>query len=274
MEDEQKVLQNKLLDMAKIFHDFCVSHNLKYYMISGTMLGAIRHGGFIPWDDDIDFGMMREDYDRMLSLRNELPEGFTFNDHLSNKKFKYGFCKMYDENTTYIESAIDTHYIGGVYIDIFPFDNMGNDLQKALKMSKKIKRRKRIRSVLYTKGKRTTALKSFIVKTMQLVLPENYRWYEWPYKVLKRYKGTKSKYVANVYGAAQPLPIEFFGEPKLYKFEDTYLYGLEDYDGYLKATFGDYMTPPPVEAREKHAISYINYDLPYKEYVKEKENKG
>lgn len=115
----EDTLKQKLLDMAKVFHEFCMKHGLQYFMIGGTMLGAVRHKGFIPWDDDMDFGMLRKDYDRMMQLRTELPQGYSFNDYKTVKGYKYGFCKMYDENTTYIESAQDTKLIGGVYIDIF-----------------------------------------------------------------------------------------------------------------------------------------------------------
>lgn len=274
MNNDVKTLQAKLLEMAKYLHNFCVEHGIKYYMIGGTMLGAVRHKGFIPWDDDMDFGMLREDYDKLLSLKNELSVDYTLNDHISDKNFKYGFCKMYDENTTYIESVLDTDYVGGVYIDIFPLDNAGNDLEKAKKLHKKIKWRRRLRSILYTKGERKSKIKDVLVKVGQAILPESNKWFEWPYDVLKKYKGDDSRYLMNVYGAGYEKEIvekDVFGEPKLYEFEDTQFYGVADYDKYLTSLYGDYMTPPPDDKRKKHSISFVDYNMPYKQY---KEVKG
>ena len=71
MMNDAVLLKQKLLEMAKVFHKFCQENDIKYYMLGGTMLGAIRHKGFIPWDDDIDFGVPRKDYDRMLTLRDK-----------------------------------------------------------------------------------------------------------------------------------------------------------------------------------------------------------
>ncbi len=76
MDNNIKLTQNLLAEMAQVFHRFCVSHNLTYYMLGGTLLGAVRHRGFIPWDDDMDFGMPREDYERMLTLRHKIDDGF------------------------------------------------------------------------------------------------------------------------------------------------------------------------------------------------------
>lgn len=266
------LLKQKLLEMAKVFHKFCQENDIKYYMLGGTMLGAIRHKGFIPWDDDIDFGVPRKDYDRMLTLRDKLPDGYTFNVPSDGKHFKYGFCKMYDENTTYVESGLDTLFVGGVFIDVFPLDEIGDDLQKANKLSKKIHSKKRIISSIYQKGGRTTFLKSVAARCLQ-ILPESPKWFDMPYNVIKKFKGKSSLYWINVYGAAQPLPAKCFGEPKLYDFEDTQFYGVEDYDTYLKLSFGDYMQLPPEEERKGHSICYVDYNNPYKKFDKTNFNK-
>ena len=120
-------MQSKLLDMMKWFHGYCEENGLRYYALGGTALGAVRHGGFIPWDDDLDVGMPRADYDRMISLckngtgntryRIEAPG--------QNRDFIYPFCKAYDTETTLVENA-RIKAKRGVYIDIFPLDGIGN----------------------------------------------------------------------------------------------------------------------------------------------------
>lgn len=273
--NNEDTLKQKLLDMAKVFHEFCMKHGLQYFMIGGTMLGAVRHKGFIPWDDDMDFGMLRKDYDRMMQLRTELPQGYSFNDYKTVKGYKYGFCKMYDENTTYIESAQDTKLIGGVYIDIFPLDNIGNDLETAEKRMTTIRRRKWIINGIYQKGKRTTFLKTAGTKVLQR-LPETPRWFDWPYRAVEKYKNVQTEYITNVYGVAnerEVIPLSYVGTPKLYDFEDTQFYGVEKYDEYLTRIYGDYMTPPPEDKRGGHSICYVDYNKPYKEYIRENQRK-
>ncbi len=269
--EEIRIIQERLLEMAKVFHNFCVENDIKYYMCGGTMLGAVRHGGFIPWDDDMDFCMLRKDYEKLIAMKDKLSGDYSLNFHFSNKNYKYGFCKMYDERTTYIEVSQATKFIGGVFIDIFPLDNIGNDAEKARKAQLKIYRRRRIVSGIYQKGKRTTLVKTLISGMLQL-LPKTQKWFDWPYKVIKKYKGKDTVYVTNVFGSDKGrgvLPVESFGEPILYHFEDTQLYGLEKYDAYLSICYGDYMTPPPPEKRVAHSIGYIDFNVPYKKYIEE-----
>lgn len=275
MNDTQRI-QQRLLIMAKVFHEFCEKHGLKYYMLGGTMLGAVRHKGFIPWDDDIDFGMMREDYEKFLSLRDEYPSGYSLNDYKSDKNFKYGFCKIYDENSTYIEKLCKVELIGGIFIDVFPLDNIGDDFDKAIALSKKIRSRKKIVNAIMYKGARLTLAKTIISGALQ-IMPKTNKWYDWIYNTIGKYKNKDSKYITNVFGAShekETVAKEVFGEPRLYDFEDTKFYGVADYDKYLSRMYGDYMTPPPEDKRGGHSICHVEFDKPYKEYIKEKtENK-
>ena len=195
MENE---IQRKVVEMAKVFHDFCDKYGLKYYMLGGTMLGAVRHKGIIPWDDDMDFGMPREDYDRLIALKDKLDHKYTFNVHTDNPNYKYGFCKMYDESTTYLEQLTDeTQFVGGVYIDIFPLDYIGKDYNKAIKIAKKIFFRRKIVQGIFANGKRSTLAKDFGVKILQL-LPKKQKWFDYPYKLIKKYDKDNSDYYINV----------------------------------------------------------------------------
>ena len=100
-------MQKKLVDMLQWYHEFCKKHNLNYYAVGGTCLGAVRHQGFIPWDDDIDVGMPREDYNRFEALMKE--EGnsgkYVLEMPFENKDFVYAYGKLYDTTTTLIENT-------------------------------------------------------------------------------------------------------------------------------------------------------------------------
>ena len=113
-------------DLLKEYIDFCEKHNLTYFLMAGTLLGAIRHKGFIPWDDDIDVAMPREDYDRFCELAaKEFTGDIFFQSYKTDKHFPYVFSKLRNTNTTFIEAVykhVDMNH--GVYIDIFPIDGI------------------------------------------------------------------------------------------------------------------------------------------------------
>lgn len=119
--NQLSALQSRLLLILKWYHEFCTQNNLRYYLLGGTMLGAARHSGFIPWDDDIDVGMPRRDYEQFLKLtQNKRFGNFTIEDmHTKNKDYCYGYAKIYDVNSTLVEN---TRYKikRGIYIDLFP----------------------------------------------------------------------------------------------------------------------------------------------------------
>ena len=114
-------MQTRLREMMQSFHGFCVKHNLRYYLVAGTCLGAVRHKGFIPWDDDIDVGMPRADYNRFIELvkTEKMGENYAVEDPLENDDYIYAFAKMYDTSTTLIENTANK-LKRGIYIDIFP----------------------------------------------------------------------------------------------------------------------------------------------------------
>ena len=132
-QNELTALQERLLEMIKWFHEYSISNELEYYAIGGTLLGAIRHHGFIPWDDDIDIGMPREHYARFQELMlNQLGRYRLETPMSPAKDFRYPASKLYDTATTLIE---DMHPAcrRGVYIDVFPLDGIGNTQEEAKK---------------------------------------------------------------------------------------------------------------------------------------------
>jgi len=117
------------IDMLKQFISICNDNQLRYYLLGGSCLGAVRHAGFIPWDDDIDVGMPREDFERFSAIAKEqLPEHLFFQTNTSDPEYINVFAKLRNSNTTYIEtSAKNLNINHGVYIDIFPLDGISNN---------------------------------------------------------------------------------------------------------------------------------------------------
>lgn len=130
----QKVMFNILYQVHKI----CDKYKINYWLESGTLLGAVRHGGFIPWDDDVDIGMLREDYERFLQVaKNELPLNFEVKAYQLDENIGYNWAKVMDKNSILIEKHELADSIGGIYIDIFPYDNYSeNSMKRIFKQNK------------------------------------------------------------------------------------------------------------------------------------------
>ncbi len=134
---KQKQLLLQLLDK---FVEVCVQNNLKYYLAYGTVLGAIRHKGIIPWDDDIDIQMPREDYLKLQQLpKSVFGDEFQLSTWSNTPNYPYDFLKLEKLNTTLIERLTKKVYIGGVYIDIFPLDGLASDKIEQQNQKTKIK---------------------------------------------------------------------------------------------------------------------------------------
>ena len=132
--EETQKLKEIQLKMLKEFINICNKLDLKYYVIGGTALGTIRHNGFIPWDDDIDVGMPRHDYEKFILMgQSLLSQGYFIQTHISDPLYPNNFAKIRDSSTTFIEQVvkdIDMHH--GVYLDVFPLDGVAPSKLKKL----------------------------------------------------------------------------------------------------------------------------------------------
>lgn len=134
-------LQEEELGILVEFDEFCRKNNLTWFLDSGTALGAMRHNGFIPWDDDIDVGMLREDYDKFLSLTEKsgtLSPGFSVHTFHNTPNYAAMFAKVYKENTEFsTRETIDANCEQSIFIDVFPYDKLPRDKKKAKSISKR-----------------------------------------------------------------------------------------------------------------------------------------
>lgn len=270
MEIDVKILQDHLLSMLAKFHKFCEDNGLTYYIIGGTFLGAVRHKGFIPWDDDMDIGMPREDYEKMCNmLSDKLPSNLELRFYKNTEKSPFHFVKLVDSNTTLIERAY-TDYVEGAYIDVFPLDG-------ARDYKNNIFERIRCKRIWFEKAmilyNSMTESRPSLVKKILIMIAKSQelrKMHERIEKKITRYSFAESEYIANFYGAYMErdiCPKKYFGTPKLYEFQGFKFYGPEDSDNYLKGVYGDYMKLPPLDQQIlKHNYYYINLNLPFREY--------
>lgn len=260
-------LQKKLVNMLYTFHSICMTEGLRYYTLGGTALGCARHEGFIPWDDDIDVGMPRSDYEKLQAITKEKKyDIYLFEFPGCKDDFSYEFAKMYDTSTTLIEN---TKYKTkrGIYIDIFPLDGAGQTYEEAKKNFRKIDMIYKVYSTrICTVRKERSSLKNLAIISSGL-LPDIFLDYKKLIRILEK-RCSKLDYdeyqfVANYYGAWRVKEIAdktWFGTQKIYKFEDIEVCGPQQIDLYLSALYGDWKKLPPIEKRKTHH-DYIVLDL-------------
>ena len=267
-------LQTILLESMVQFDALCEKEHLTYYMLGGTMLGAYRHQGFIPWDDDMDIGMPREDYERLLRLSQEkIPNGYELRHFSKEKNVPYAFAHFENANTTYIEERRSGGgYLGGVYLEIFPLDNTSETKLQAILMEKKIWFLKKILYATLIQGQTGKGkLKQFIISGIGKCTTTD-RMVRKLDKALKQQKGTLyySNYLGH-WGRRETVSVECLqGKTNMscrYLFEGKQFCGAAYPEQYLTALYGEtFMTPPAEAEREagKHPPKYIDFKTPYK----------
>lgn len=261
-------LQLKLLEMLAWFDSFCRENNLTYYALGGTMLGAARHQGFIPWDDDIDVGMPREDYAKLEKIMN----GKQFDNYVletpnsKNRDFCYSFSKLYDVTTTLVENCRKP-MIRGIYLDIFPLDGLGEDKKLGEIWYKRIKLEKLFYVSRITSLRKGRDIKKNIAVVISRMIPnifvDNVKLRKDIDKKCQRYSLEKSAYGGNLlgnWGLKEITPVEIIGEPVEYQFENIKIYGFKDCDTYLTHVYGDWRKLPPKEKQVTHH-DFVMYDL-------------
>lgn len=251
-----KEAQQYALAIAKEFDRICTKYQIPHYMVQGTMLGAIRHKGFIPWDDDMDFGVPIEYYEKLEGiLLEELSYPYRCCTYKNHPSVILSFMKIEDMRTVNDkpEIRLPLEEKIGINIDIFPLNScdlndtaknslrwkefllggaFGNSSQHPNSILRKIMK-KLLRFIL---GRKPIFLQNSIRKSRLKIKPGNY--------------------IGNLtskWGDGDIVPKEWYGDGKRYQFEDTHFIGPANYDAYLTSLYGDYMTPPPEDKRKPHA---------------------
>ena len=245
-------LHGILLGIGKEFHRICTENDTPYYMLGGTMLGAVRHKGFIPWDDDMDFGVPREHYEKLKQvLAKQLAPTYKVLTIENSDALCFDFIKISDERTVmneiFKENAKDKF---GVNIDIFPLDRSVNKKGVA----KLVSVIKMVSQYVWLSTKQRPLHKKVVAFTLKILL-------FWCNKIVvrnfinKHLLSDKGDYVSNIYGAwgdKETVKENIMGIPRLYKFENVEFYGVAHPELYLKSLYNDYMQLPPEDKRHIH----------------------
>ena len=276
MSDSKKEINTKeiLLEMTKIIQKICEENDINYFMIGGTFIGAVRHKGFIPWDDDVDLGMFRNDYEKFIEVcKSKLPQNYELFHYSTNLNVVEHFAKVI--NKDYIVEELrgengNTILKNNLFIDIFPIDNYPDNKIKKLILNTKIKfliLKLHIRSlpITYKDGYNGKNLIKRILTKCQKINNAEYS------KILKKYDEVSKMYKDEEYSEnlinfcsrngktiykKEKWKRDKIEKLKSYKFEDIELSGIENFDYFLRKRFGNYMKLPPIE--EQQAKHYNN----------------
>ena len=270
--DKIKRLQQVELEILKKTHEVCELLGIKYYLIGGTLLGAIRHGGFIPWDVDIDIAMPRKDYEIFKQYWKEHKDSEFFYQDYSTEPMQtecHALLKLKGTEIRYKTHEKDKYKMqcDGLYMDIFPLDFAPDDEKKQRKQAKQIKfwsgliQAKICRD--YGTGKGTYAIKkclSFFLKPCSFTFLQKQ-----VEKVMTRYNDTCSSFLVSMAShysyKKQLMPVEIYGEPKKIMFDGLECYAPNQTIAYLEQLYKDYMKLPPEETRYKliELIEYVDF---------------
>lgn len=257
--EEFKKLQRVQMEIMDEVHRICCEQGIHYYIIGGTALGAVRHGGFIPWDLDIDIAMPRADYERFAQVApKELGERFIYRDYKNTSNYMHPHALVCIKNTflsTRFDHLNPKEENLGIFLDVFPLDVAPEDPELQLKQIKDIQRVKRRK--YYRRG--FVYKKSFIKKAAKKLVSAMFSVYKIDKlnaqfeKVCRRYEGTDSTLWCSMSShyryEKQCMPAAVYGTPQLVKFEDREYYAPEQLDEYLTRIFKDYMKLPPEKER-------------------------
>jgi lipopolysaccharide cholinephosphotransferase len=270
---DRKKLFAVLLDILLKIDSVCKKHNIKYFISEGTLLGAIRHGGFIPWDDDLDIVMFRDDYERFIKLKDEFKAPYFLQTPYTDEGFFWANTTVRNSNTTAVTPYFAYQPMNhGAFVDIFTLDNIVKNeegKENFLKINKLT-----IDNSTYMRmsnpnldednKKRVEEYKKRICDPFEV--------YEKIQSLAQKYNGISTEYITKptltMYGFERSCYLrEDFAQSCNVKFEGYTFPAPKGYDRFLKITYGDYMKLPPIEKRGLHHNILFDMDTPYQEYI-------
>lgn len=266
-ETQQYILQ-VLREVIRVLDEL----QIPYFAQGGTMLGAVRHGGFIPWDDDVDLGIPRAEYERMLRQAAPLlPENLELRTYDDDTDHHYYFARIVDKRYQIRRMGSLEERLENVWVDLFPLDGMPNGLlprqcHKFRLLMTRLKFHLSCFEKVNIKRPGRALIERIIIRVAMITRVG--KWFNTRKqldkldRLLKKYPPEQSDWLVNFTGQTSYKFNEMFkkavyGKGKAYAFEDMELMGPEQYDAYLKSLYGDYMTPPKESDRNAHVSELV-----------------
>lgn len=269
--EETRKMQIKGLEMTLFFDRFCEEHGLTYYMCGGCCIGSVRNQGFIPWDDDVDVFMPREDYEKLKQLWVDTPE-YSIQYTKEGFQTENQFLTICANNTTFIKTyQKDLDMNHGLVLDVLPLDGCPTGWRR------KTQKLWALLYSLFIVGKAPTNHGNAITLGSKMLLgivkPASWRFAVWKFceKKMTQYPIAQCEYITELCSGPHYMqneyPKEFFKEAVRVPFEGHMLPIPVGYDGYLKMAFGDYLSLPPEEKRVcHHEYEHMDMENSYKIY--------
>lgn len=268
-------LQTKEFEILKEVLGICEKLDIRCFLVCGTALGAVKYKGFIPWDDDIDISMYREDYEIFCEKAPEmLSEKYFLQTYKTDCNFPYIFAKVRDSETTYIEksnSEINMHH--GIYIDVFPLDGYPQDKKSAAALERK-KNILNLQRACVFKTNENYSLKSRAFLKLERILGWHRRVHSIVGKIEKlisQWSVKDSEVICNHgnwQGKLEYAPKAQYGEGAVAEFEGIEVRVPEKYDEYLTQKYGDWRADLPEEEKVGHHFYQVcDTEKPYTSYV-------
>ncbi len=245
-------------NLLKIFDSFCKENDIKYFLSNGTLLGAIKYKGFIPWDDDIDVLVPRGDYNKLLSLFRD-DEKYKLLAFEKNQAYRFPFAKLCDMTTRKEEENINNGIALGVDIDIFPLDLWNSDLDKAKHEAYSIN--KKMFFLTLTKLNKPDSLNPIkrAIKLIVMLFVKMFGSSFFVQSIIKSATKSNSKKCTFlgckswcIYGEREIIPADVFSDTTQVDFEGEKFPAPIGYDRYLRSLYGDYEKDPPLEQQKSH----------------------
>lgn len=250
--------------MMKVIDAFCRAHNIRYFLYGGTLLGAVRHHGFIPWDDDADICMLREDYERFIHLWTKDETGLDLECHLTDETSSMPFGKVRMPGTELHEDSDTSKQFYGIWIDIFQLDYYSNNRiirgieQKVTTLLYNCHEKRELGPIASIGGffrNLQLHIQLYCLLSWLVGIP-------WIHVWLQRYRRRPRKYVADCSGCGRKkscVPVSMFANVEYMEFEGLSLPVMGEWKSWLTHVYGDYMQMPPVEQRRPgHTIESID----------------
>lgn len=280
---DKQQLNEKLVELLVVLNNVCNKYNIQYFVFAGTMLGAVRHHGIIPWDDDVDVILPRDDYNKLIkvSLEGAFKHPYFLQNPNTDIGFPKGYCRLRNSETTEIP-IVDVYEKcnHGIFIDIFPLDKLPDDEKKFKNQIRKLKVYRMFMNVfsryysgIGTAGASITQIIAYRVISMlfKMKLLNNQNLYNKYDKTASKYSSVKCRRVGTIAGLFDNP--RFIFSSSLWEsktvwvdFENIKVPIPESYDAILRHTYGDYMIPK--QENNNHGETFFSATLPYDVFLR------